>query len=99
MINFDLMGERLKKTRIARGFSVKKAAEKIGCSPSTLRRYETQGIKDLLKLSEVCNAYHVDIADVISNKKDYSHLAEILERLGPSVCQVLIAICNSNKSK
>ncbi|MBV2138553.1 MAG: helix-turn-helix domain-containing protein [Candidatus Thiodiazotropha sp. (ex Ctena orbiculata)] len=95
MIDLALVAERIRQARINRDLTLDEAAEITGYSARTLRRYEADGIQDLVKLDILCTAYKVAITDVIGGQNDLQYLAAAIQRLGPNVCRVLINLCES----
>ncbi|MCU7917096.1 MAG: helix-turn-helix domain-containing protein [Candidatus Thiodiazotropha sp. (ex Epidulcina cf. delphinae)] len=95
MIDLGLIAERIRDARINQDLTLDEAAEKTGFSHRTLRRYETDGLQDLMKLDKLCAAYNVVITDIIGGKNDLAYLAASIRRLGPNACDVLIELCRS----
>lgn len=59
------MGKRLRTARATKGISICDAAKTSGYSERTIRRYEKEGIRDVLVLATMCEVYDVHIEIVL----------------------------------
>jgi transcriptional regulator with XRE-family HTH domain len=89
------MALRLKEARIRKGLSQLAAGSITGLSTRTIRRCERIGTTNLVTIEKLCKAYTVDIHDIIDGSTDLIRLTEIINRLGPNACKVLISLCRS----
>ncbi|PUB82405.1 MAG: hypothetical protein DBP02_15245 [gamma proteobacterium symbiont of Ctena orbiculata] len=95
MINLGIIAERIKNARISRNLSLEEAAEITGYSVRTLRRYEAEGLRDLVTLDDLCTAYGAVITDIIGGQNDLAYLEAAIRRLGPNSCGIICGICKS----
>lgn len=64
-ISLTGIGKRLMKARKEKGLSIDQAAALTGYSVPTLRRYEQKGIRDLITLADICEAYGINLPDIL----------------------------------
>jgi DNA-binding XRE family transcriptional regulator len=95
MIDLNSIALRLKEARIKNGMTQETAGSVAGLSIRTIRRCEKQGTTNLSTLDKLCDAYAVNITDIICGSNDLIRLAEIIKRLGPNACKVLESLCRS----
>ena len=75
-LDYTIIGERLKKARLAKNFTQEQLAEKIDVSVAFLSRAERGDVKiNLHRISQLCNILDISIGQVltgtVSNSKDY----------------------------
>lgn len=95
MIELSHIAERIRDARIYRNLNLDEAARKIGISERSLRRYESEGIRDLVMLDRICDCYQVSLTDIIGGRNDLAYLAGAINRLGKNVCDVVRALCDA----
>lgn len=72
-IDYDLIGERLKKARLAKGLTQENLAESLNISIAYLSRIETGTTKvNLKRLDEICKLLSVSEAEILSGVSDDS---------------------------
>ena len=77
MIDYKIIGERLKKARIDKKITQLELAKKIGCSVAFLSRIEkASSYLSLKRLSQICNALGVSEGSVLNgtNENDNNYL-------------------------
>jgi len=75
-LDYTLIGERLKKARMAKKLTQEQLAEKLDVSVAFLSRAERGDVKiNLSRISQLCDLLDVSISNVltgtVSNSKDY----------------------------
>jgi transcriptional regulator with XRE-family HTH domain len=95
MIDFHLMGCRIRQARINADLTQEEAANISGISIRTIRRSESSGTNNLSTLLTLCEIYSVSITGIIGGKNDLNFLASAISRLGPSACDVIQALCEA----
>ena len=75
-LDYTIIGERLKKARLAKSLTQEQLAEKIDVSVAFLSRAERGDVKiNLSRISQLCDLLDISISTVltgtISNSKDY----------------------------
>lgn len=75
-LDYIIIGERLKKARLARGFTQEKLAEKLDLSVAFLSRVERGNAHiNLTRLSEICSILGLSEGEILngssSNASDY----------------------------
>lgn len=72
-VDYNLIGERLKKARLEKGLTQDNLAESLNISIAYLSRIETGTTKvNLRRLSEICNLLSISEAEIISGVSDDS---------------------------
>lgn len=80
-IDYELIGERLKKARVEKGYSQEITSEKLDISVAYLSRIERGTSKiNLTRLSEICDILDVSIAEILTGveKESKQYLNEDL---------------------
>jgi len=75
-LDYTIIGERLKKARLAKKLTQEQLAEKLNVSVAFLSRAERGDVKiNLSRISQLCDLLDISISNVltgtISNSKDY----------------------------
>lgn len=75
-LDYSIIGERLKKARIAKKLTQEQLAEKIDVSVAFLSRVERGNVKiNLSRITQICDILDVSISNILtgtaSNSKDY----------------------------
>ena len=75
-LDYSIIGERLKKARIANHLTQEQLAEKLDVSVAFLSRAERGTVKiNLARITQICDILNVSIADILtgtaSSAKDY----------------------------
>ena len=75
-LDYTIIGERLKRARLAKNLTQEQLAEKIDVSVAFLSRAERGDVKiNLSRISQLCDLLDISISNVltgtISNSKDY----------------------------
>ncbi len=89
-LDYIIIGERLKKARLARGFTQEKLAEKLDLSVAFLSRVERGNAHiNLTRLSEICSILGLSEGDILngssSNASDYMQrdFSSLLKKCSP----------------
>lgn len=100
-VDYNLIGERLKKARLSKGFTQDKLAESLNISVAYLSRIETGTTKvNLRRLSEICNLLSVSEAEIISGVSDDSQnylnndLSDLLKSCSPEKLRLIYKIAS-----
>lgn len=70
-------GPMLRGLREGMGMSLKDAAARIGCDPSTLRRWEREGLTGRVRAGRVfsvCTVYHVSVDSLFAAAQQSTEL-------------------------
>ena len=75
-LDYTIIGERLKKARLAKKLTQEQLAEKLDVSVAFLSRAERGDVKiNLSRISQLCDLLDISISNVltgtVSNSKDY----------------------------
>ena len=75
-LDYTIIGERLKKARLAKKLTQEQLAEKLDVSVAFLSRAERGDVKiNLSRISQLCDILDISISNVltgtVSNSKDY----------------------------
>lgn len=75
-LDYSIIGERLKKARLSKGFTQEQLAEKLDVSVAFLSRAERGNVKiNLSRITQICNILDVSISNIltgtVSNSKNY----------------------------
>ena len=75
-LDYSIIGERLKKARLAKGLTQEQLAEELDVSVAFLSRAERGNVKiNLARITQICDILEVSISNVltgtVSNSKDY----------------------------
>lgn len=108
-LDYKLIGERLKKARVEKGYTQEKLAEKIDVSIACLSRIETGAAHiNLKRLNELCNLLGVSEAYILngasSNSATYltTEFSSILKDCTPDkkelIYQIATIISEKNKN-
>lgn len=89
-LDYIIIGERLKKARLARGFTQEKLAEKLDLSVAFLSRVERGNAHiNLTRLSEICSILGLSEGEILngssSNASDYMQrdFSSLLKKCSP----------------
>lgn len=89
-LDYIIIGERLRKARLARGFTQEKLAEKLDLSVAFLSRVERGNAHiNLTRLSEICSILGLSEGDILngssSNASDYMQrdFSSLLKKCSP----------------
>ncbi len=100
-IDYNIIGERLKRARLETGLTQDKLAESLNISVAYLSRIETGTTKvNLRRLSEICNLLSVSEAEIISGVSDDSKnylnndLGNLLKNCSPEKQRLIYKIAN-----
>lgn len=100
-VDYNLIGERLKKARLSKGFTQDKLAESLNISVAYLSRIGTGTTKvNLRRLSEICNLLSVSEAEIISGVSDDSQnylnndLSDLLKSCSPEKLRLIYKIAS-----
>ncbi len=100
-IDYNLIGERLKKARLAKGLTQENLAESLNISIAYLSRIETGTTKiNLKRLSEICQLLSVSEAEILSGVSDdsanylNSDLGNLLKNCSPDKQRLIYKIAN-----
>ena len=95
LIDYEVMGQRLRNARKEKGFSQTIASEKLDISIAYLSRIERGKAQvNLKRLVEMCSLYETSISEMLTGvekqKKEYRRLISYLNLFGKDrVCTVL----------
>lgn len=75
-LDYSIIGERLKKARLAKNLTQEKLAEELDVSVAFLSRAERGNVKiNLSRINQICDILGISISDILtgtaSNSKDY----------------------------
>lgn len=75
-LDYSVIGERLKKARLAKNLTQEKLAEELDVSVAFLSRAERGNVKiNLSRINQICDILDISISDILtgtaSNSKDY----------------------------
>ena len=75
-LDYSIIGERLKKARLAKGLTQEKLAEELDVSVAFLSRAERGNVKiNLPRITQICDILDVSISSILtgtgSNSKNY----------------------------
>lgn len=75
-LDYSIIGERLKKARLAKNLTQEQLAEKLDVSVAFLSRAERGNVKiNLSRINQICDILNISISDILtgtaSNSKDY----------------------------
>lgn len=76
MVNKIEIGKKLKEERMKRSISLETLAQDTGISRSTLSRYESDGITDIEKISNICLSLQIS-PNYLLNFSDYEETNEL----------------------
>ena len=100
-IDYNIIGERLKRAILETGLNQDKLAESLNISVAYLSRIETGTTKvNLRRLSEICNLLSVSEAEIISGVSDDSKnylnndLGNLLKNCSPEKQRLIYKIAN-----
>lgn len=100
-VDYNIIGERLKRARLAKGLTQDNLAESLNISIAYLSRIETGTTKvNLRRLSEICNLLSVSEAEIISGVSDDSEnylnddLSNLLKNCSPEKQRLIYKIAN-----
>ena len=98
-LDYSIIGERLKKARITKGFTQEQLAEKIDVSVAFLSRVERGKAKvNLNRLNQLCDLLDISEGDVLtgvgSNSNNYLNkdLSNLLEGCPPDKLKLIYDI-------
>ena len=100
-VDYHLIGERLKKARLAKGLTQENLAESLNISIAYLSRIETGTTKvNLKRLSEICKLLDISESEILSGVSDDSKnyltndLSTILQNCSPEKQRLIYKIAN-----
>lgn len=100
-IDYNIIGERLKKARLAKGLTQENLAEDLNISIAYLSRIETGTTKiNLKRLSEICKLLDISEAKILSGVSDDSQnylnddLNNLLKNCSPEKQRLIYKIAN-----
>lgn len=100
-IDYNIIGKRLKKARLAKGLTQDNLAESLNISIAYLSRIETGTTKvNLRRLSEICNLLDVSESEILSGVSDDSQsylndeLSSLLKECSPDKQRLIYKIAN-----
>ena len=100
-IDYNIVGERLKRARLEKELTQENLAEKLDVSVAYLSRIETGTTKvNLRRLSEICNLLDVSEAEILSGVSDDSEnylsndLSNLLKNCSPEKQRIIYKIAN-----
>lgn len=98
-LDYSIIGERLKKARLAKGLTQEQLAEKLDVSVAFLSRAERGDVKiNLTRISQLCDILDVSISNVItgttSNSKNYltEDFSDLLKNCPPEKLKLIYDI-------
>ena len=76
VLDYSIIGERLKKARLSKGLTQEQLSEKLDVSVAFLSRAERGKVKiNLTRITEICDILDVSISTILTgtgfNSKDY----------------------------
>ena len=99
MVDYKLIGQRLKKERAKNGYTQEFCAEKIGITVEYLSKIENGHVKPTIDLfSNLCDLYGADIGiifnDVSTKSEKYQHteVNRLFESCKPSVRPIAVEL-------
>lgn len=100
-LDYKIIGQRIKKARLAKGFTQDNLAESLNVSVAYLSRIETGSIRiNLPRLNEICNLLGITESYVLSGTADNSNsylnneFSELLKDITPDKQKLLYKIAN-----
>lgn len=100
-IDYNLIGERLKKARLAKGLTQETLSESLNISIAYLSRIETGNTKvNLKRLSQICHILDVSETEILSGVSDDSKnylnndLDKLLKKCSPEKQRLIYKIAN-----
>lgn len=100
-IDYNIIGERLKKARLAKGLTQEILAESLNISIAYLSRIETGTTKlNLKRLSEICKLLDVSESEILSGVSDSSNnylsddFNNLLKNCSPEKQRLIYKIAN-----
>lgn len=100
-IDYNLIGERLKKARLAKGLTQETLSESLNISIAYLSRIETGNTKvNLKRLSQICHILGVSETEILSGVSDDSKnylnndLDKLLKKCSPEKQRLIYKIAN-----
>lgn len=100
-VDYNLIGERLKKARLAKGLTQENLAESLNISIAYLSRIETGTTKvNLRRLDEICKILDVSESEILSGVSDDSKnylnndLSDLLKNCSPEKQRLIYKIAN-----
>ena len=100
-VDYNLIGERLKKARLAKGLTQENLAESLNISIAYLSRIETGTTKvNLRRLDEICRLLDVSESEILSGVSDNSQnylnndLNDLLKNCSPEKQRLIYKIAN-----
>ena len=98
-LDYTIIGERLKKARLAKNLTQEQLAEKLDVSVAFLSRAERGDVKiNLNRISQLCDLLDVSISNIltgtISNSKDYltNDFSNLLKNCPPEKIDLIYKI-------
>ena len=95
-LDYVLIGERLKKARLAKGFTQEQIAEKLDLSVAFLSRVERGNAHiNLTRLSQLCSIYGISEGEILngtsSNSSDYmqKEFSTLLKNCSPETQKLI----------
>ena len=100
-IDYNIIGERLKKARLTKGLTQENLAESLNISIAYLSRIETGTTKlNLKRLSEICKLLEVSESEILSGVSDSSNnylsddFNNLLKNCSPEKQRLIYKIAN-----
>lgn len=100
-IDYNLIGERLKKARLAKGLTQETLSESLNISIAYLSRIETGNTKvNLKRLNQICHVLDVSETEILSGVSDDSKtylnndLDKLLKKCSPEKQRLIYKIAN-----
>lgn len=100
-IDYNIIGERLKKARLTKGLTQENLAESLNISIAYLSRIETGTTKlNLKRLSEICKLLDVSESEILSGVSDSSNnylsddFNNLLKNCSPEKQRLIYKIAN-----
>lgn len=100
-IDYNIIGERLKKARLSKGLTQENLAESLNISIAYLSRIETGTTKiNLKRLNEICKLLDISESEILSGVSDDSNnylnndLNDLLKNCSPEKQRLIYKIAN-----